>query len=77
MPAAFAAATTPAASLSAESREMFGEGDRWRTLEQLHRKQRKALGDAGLQDVNDARRIVAQVATPCRDVRAAVRQGLA
>ncbi|HVP72123.1 MAG TPA: hypothetical protein VMS30_00195, partial [Phycisphaerales bacterium] len=41
---------------AAESREMFGEGDRWRTLEQLHKKQRKALGDAGLTDVNDARR---------------------
>ena len=41
---------------AAESREMFGEGDRWRTLEQLHKKQRKALGDCGLTDVNDARR---------------------
>ncbi len=40
---------------AAERREMFGEGDRWRALSELHKKQRRALGEARLVDANDAR----------------------
>jgi hypothetical protein len=40
---------------AAEAREMFGEGDRWRALASLHKRQRRLLGEAHLEDANDAR----------------------